>query len=80
MQPVESQSKPAFSYAAYVHRARLVSGLVLFGYVATHLVNHALGLISLEAMEVGRVWFLAVWRNPVGTIALYGALIVHVAL
>ncbi|MDE1993739.1 MAG: adenylate/guanylate cyclase domain-containing protein, partial [Rhizobiaceae bacterium] len=25
-------------------------------------------------------WFLAVWRNPVGTVVLYGALIVHILL
>ena len=53
---------------------------MLFAYVATHLLNHALGLISLDAMEWGRNYFLAVWRNPVGTLALYGALCVHVGL
>ena len=37
-----------------VRRLRLWSGLVLFVYVATHLANHSLGLISLEAMEGGR--------------------------
>src|SRR5262249_30815319 len=36
--------------------------------------------ISLEAMETGRDWFLAMWRNPVGTLALYGALSVHSVL
>jgi adenylate cyclase len=54
--------------------------MVLFSYVATHLVNHALGLISLTAMDVGRDWFLAVWRHPLGTVVLYGALLVHVVL
>jgi len=80
MQPIESQYNPVYSFAALVQRARLVSGLVLFSYVATHLANHSLGLISLEAMEVGRVWFLSVWRSSVGTIFLYGALSVHLAL
>src|SRR5919109_4210956 len=61
-------------------RAGLWSGLVLFGYVASHLVNHALGLISLQAMDTGRDWFLRVWRHPVGTVALYGALGVHIVL
>jgi adenylate cyclase len=36
--------------------------------------------MSLEAMEAGRDWFLAVWRHPLGTVALYGALIVHMVL
>ena len=42
-----------------IRRIRLVSGLVLLTYLATHFINHALGLISLEAMEAGRTWFIA---------------------
>jgi adenylate cyclase len=63
-----------------IRRVRIVTGLVLFTYLTTHLLNHSLGLISLDAMEAGRVWFLALWRNPIGTIALYGALLTHFAL
>jgi adenylate cyclase len=61
-------------------RLRLVSGLVLFTYVTTHLLNHALGLISLQAAEAGRFWFLAFWRSPVGTLLLYPSLVCHVTL
>jgi adenylate cyclase len=61
-------------------RLRLLTGLVLFAYVTTHLANHSLGLVSLGAMEAGRVWFLALWRNPVGSLLLYGSLVTHVAL
>ena len=64
----------------WLARTRLASGVVLYAYVATHLVNHALGLVSLEAMEWGRLGFLAVWRNPLGTVLLYGALVTHIAL
>jgi adenylate cyclase len=63
-----------------IGRLRLWSGLVLFAYLATHLANHALGLVSVDAMEHGRGLFLAVWRHPVGTLALYGALLTHVAV
>ena len=45
--------------------------------VTLHLANHALGLISLDAMETGRTWFLAIWRNPLGTALLYASFIVH---
>jgi adenylate cyclase len=61
-------------------RVRLVSGLVMFAYVTMHLANHALGLVSLDAMEAGRVYFLAFWRNPLGSLVLYLALTSHVAL
>lgn len=64
-------------FATVVARARSAGGLVLFAYVLTHLTNHALGLISLDAMEAGRAWFVALWRNPVGTSLLYGGLAVH---
>src|SRR5262245_54546651 len=61
-------------------RLRLISGLVLFTYVTTHLLNHALGLVSLQAAEAGRLWFLAVWRSPPGTVLLYGSLATHLTL
>jgi adenylate cyclase len=63
-----------------VRRLRISTGLILFTYLTTHFLNHALGLISLEAMEAGRWWFLALWRNPIGTLALYGALLTHFTL
>jgi adenylate cyclase len=63
-----------------LRRLRLGAGLVLFAFLTTHFTNHALGLISLEAMEAGRLWFLALWRSPIGTLALYGALLTHFAL
>ena len=49
-------------------RLRLWSGYVLFFYVVTHLLNHALGLVSLRALEEGRHWFAFVWSNPAGQI------------
>lgn len=63
-----------------VRRIRLATGLVLLAYLVTHFLNHALGLISLEAMEAGRRWFLLLWRNPVGTVLLYGSLLLHFLL
>ncbi len=60
-----------------IRRLHLSTGLVLFAYVLTHLLNHALGLISLGALAAGRDVFLAIWRNPVGTVLLYGSLLLH---
>ena len=34
-----------------LQRLRLASGLVLLTFAATHFLNHALGLMSLEAMQ-----------------------------
>ena len=61
-------------------RIRLISGLVLFIYVSSHLINLAWGLVSLEALDIGRDVFVAVWRSIPGTIILYGALFTHMSL
>ena len=61
----------------WIRPLRLWCGLILFTYLLTHFSNHALGLISLAAMEAARIWFLALWRNPVGESALLGALFAH---
>jgi len=66
--------------AVNLRRIRLGSGLVLFAYVTSHYLNHALGLISLSAMDEGSHVFLAIWRNPLGTILLYGSVLVHFLL
>ena len=59
---------------------RLASGLVLFGYVSSHLVNHALGLISIEVAERGLALGVRVWQSVPGTVLLYGAAATHLTL
>ncbi|WP_373085839.1 hypothetical protein [Sneathiella sp.] len=61
-------------------RLRLLSGLTLMFFLTGHLLNHSLGLISLNAMEQGRVVFLAFWRSDAGTILLITAIVVHIVL
>ena len=56
---------------------RLWSGLVLVVFLITHLLNHALGLVSVAAADAGRWWFTLLWRNPLGTVVLYAALLTH---
>ena len=68
------------SRAELTTRLRLASGLVLMAYVASHLVNHALGIHSLQAMERGLGLFGALWRSWPGSALLYGALLTHVVL
>ena len=59
---------------------RLASGLVVSFFVATHLLNHALGLISLEALEAGRIAFLGFWRGTPASPILSASILVHLAL
>jgi adenylate cyclase len=78
--PIGNTKTASSRFSRIQRRLLSIAGLVLFAYVLTHLVNHALGLISLAAQEAGRQWFLFVWRNPVGTTVLYGAFLIHVTL
>ncbi|WP_434714683.1 adenylate/guanylate cyclase domain-containing protein (plasmid) [Rhizobium sp. YTUHZ045] len=63
-----------------IRRARLGSGLVIFVFVLLHLSNHALGLVSIAAADKVRHLFLAIWRNPAGTVLFYGSVLVHMTL
>jgi adenylate cyclase len=63
-----------------VRKVRLACGLVLFTYVTLHFLNHALGNISVEAMEKGLVVQKLIWRSVPGAIVLYGALLTHMGL
>ena len=66
--------------ALIVRRSRTISGCILFFYVFTHLLNHSIGLISLDTMEQGRAIFLRFWRHDVLFYVLYGALLIHFLL
>ena len=57
---------------------RLYSGLILFTFATTHLINHALGLVSVEVMETMQRYRFLVWRSVPGTIVLSGALVLHI--
>jgi adenylate cyclase len=63
-----------------IRSVRLYSGLVLFAYITTHLLNHALGNQSLAWAEQGLLVQKFIWQSRPGMIALYGALLVHFAL
>ncbi len=61
-------------------RLRSISGLVLFAFVLTHLLNHALGLVSIEAMESVQKIRTAVTRSTLGSGILIVAALTHLVL
>jgi adenylate cyclase len=58
-------------------RLRLGTGLVLFVFAATHFLNHALGLFSLQRMIEFDHWRTAITRSAAGAIVLPLALLLH---
>ena len=62
---------------AIERKLRLSSGLLIAAFVVTHLSNHALGLISIDAMERAREWMQEFWGDPVMLALLGGSFAIH---
>jgi adenylate cyclase len=60
-----------------VRQVRLACALVLFGYLLSHFLNHALGIISLQALADGVYYHTAFWQFPPVAIVFYTAAIIH---
>jgi len=61
-------------------RLRLISGLIMFVFVTSHLLNHATGLVSLDFMQECQRFFLGFWTSLPGAIFLSAALLTHLFL
>lgn len=63
-----------------MRRLRLITGLVIAAFVVGHFLNHALGVVSVDAMNGMRSSLAAWWRSFPGTLLLYGSLATHFIL
>ncbi len=63
-----------------LRQIRLATGLVLYAYVTLHFANHALGNISVAAMESGLAIQKLIWQSPPGAAILYFSLATHMGL
>src|ERR1017187_327195 len=63
-----------------VRQIRLGCGLVLFAYLVSHFLNHALGNISMEALAEGVYYHTLFWQFLPVAIAFYAAALVHAGL
>lgn len=54
-----------WTQAPILIRIRFLASMLILTYTATHFLNHALGLISLDVLEEGRRIFLAFWRHTI---------------
>jgi adenylate cyclase len=63
-----------------VRQIRLACGLVLFAYLVSHFLNHALGNISMDALADGVYYHAAFWQFLPVAIAFYAAALVHTGL
>ena len=63
-----------------MRQVRLITGLVMFAFIFSHFFNHALGVISYDAMEAWLTYHVAFWRLPVVNDTLYIAAVIHFSL
>jgi adenylate cyclase len=63
-----------------LRQVRMVSGVVLFAYLVSHFVNHALGNISMEALATGVYLHTMFWHFPPVGMAFYASILVHSSL
>src|SRR5712675_1373104 len=63
-----------------VRQIRLACGLVLFVYLVSHFLNHALGNISMDALATGVYYHTAFWQFLPVAIVFYTAALVHTGL
>jgi adenylate cyclase len=75
-----SRRTPSRLHAPTVRQVRLGCGLVLFTYVTLHFLNHALGNISVAAMDAGLRAQKLIWQSAPGAFALYTAVLIHMGL
>jgi adenylate cyclase len=70
----------AFLRGISARQVRLASGLVLFAYLLSHFLNHALGNVSMEALASGVYYHTLFWQFLPITILFYAACLVHTSL
>ena len=63
-----------------LRQVRLACGLILFTYLVSHFLNHALGNISVEAMAWGIHYHVLFWQFLPIAIIFYAAILTHSGL
>jgi adenylate cyclase len=80
MVSVSRERLVAFLRGISLRQVRLASGTVLFAYLVSHFLNHALGNISMEALASGVYLHTLFWQSLPVTIVFYTACLVHAGL
>jgi adenylate cyclase len=80
MAPVSREQIRTFLRGIGVRQVRLVCGMVLFTYLISHFLNHALGNISLDALAEGVYYHTVFWQFPPVAIIFYTSALLHSGL
>ena len=80
MASLSLEQLPKFVRGISVRQIRLGCGLVLFAYLVSHFLNHALGNVSMEALAGGVYYHTLFWQFLPVAIVFYTAALVHAGL
>jgi adenylate cyclase len=80
MAPYSQKGIAKFFRGIGSRQIRLACGVVLFAYLVSHFLNHALGNISLDALAIGVRYHTAFWQFLPVAVAFYTAALVHIGL
>ncbi len=61
-------------------KIRLTTGLILFAFLTSHLLNLSFGLMSLKALDEARPWFLFFWATKPGVALIMISIATHLVL
>ncbi len=75
-----SQQLPRLLRGISIRQVRLGCGLVLFAYLVSHFLNHALGNVSMEALAGGVYYHILFWQFLPVAIVFYAAALIHAGL
>ena len=78
--PASHAATPSWWRGIGLRQIRLTCALVLFTYLLSHFINHALGNISLDALQAGVVIHAAIWQFFPVAVIFYTSALIHAAL
>jgi adenylate cyclase len=78
--PASHDAAPSWLAGVGLRQIRLTCALVLFTYLLSHFVNHALGNISMDALQAGVVIHAAIWQFFPVAVIFYTSALVHTSL
>ncbi len=80
MAEAAASSTSRFIRGIGIRQVRLTTGIILFAYIVSHFANHALGNISLGAMDDALYYHAMLWQSWPVLVLLYGSVLIHLGL
>ena len=78
--PVSHAAAPSWWRGIGLRQIRLTCALVLFAYLLSHFINHALGNISMDELQAGVFIHAGIWQFFPVAVIFYTSALIHASL